>query len=76
MFEMQKCLPLSFFNAQEYYIIHQIEGIELCGHVHRKSMWMVERHVKSLKDLVRRREHLEGYMVEGYMVYQSMVYIS
>jgi hypothetical protein len=37
---------------------------------------MVERHLKSLKELVRQRERPEGSMVEGYMVYQSMVYIS
>jgi hypothetical protein len=48
----------------------------MCGPVHTRSMWMVERHLKSLKDLVRQRAHLEGSMVEGYMVYESMVYIS
>jgi hypothetical protein len=37
---------------------------------------MVERHLKSLKALVRQRPHPEGYMVDGYMVYESMVYIS
>jgi hypothetical protein len=36
---------------------------------------MVERHLKSLKALVRQRAHPKGSMVEGYMVYQSMVYI-
>ena len=39
-------------------------------------MWMVKRHLKSLKDLVRKRACLEDSMVEGYMVYQLMVYIS
>jgi hypothetical protein len=37
---------------------------------------MVERHLKSLKALVRQREVPKGSMVEGYMIYQSMVYIS
>jgi hypothetical protein len=37
---------------------------------------MVERHLKSLKALVRQRACPEGSMVEGYMVYESMVYIS
>ena len=37
---------------------------------------MVERKLKSLKDLVRQRACPEGSMVEGYMVYQCMVYIS
>jgi hypothetical protein len=73
---MQQYLPPTFFNAQEHYLIHQVEEIELCGPVHTRSMWMVERQLKSLKAFVRQRAHSEGSMVEGYMVYQCMVYIS
>jgi hypothetical protein len=76
MCEMQKYLPPSFFNAQEHYLIHQVEEIEMCGPVHTRSIRMVERHLKSLKALVRQRARLEGSMVEGYMVHESMVYIS
>ena len=75
MCEMQKYIPPTFFNAQ-HYLIHQVEDIEMCGPVHTRSMWMVERHLKSLKALVRQRACLESFMVEGYMVYESMVYIS
>jgi hypothetical protein len=64
------------FNAQVNYLIHQVEDIEMCGPVHTRSMWMVERHLKSLKALVRQISHLEGSMVDGYMVYESMLYIS
>ena len=73
MCEMQKYLPPGLFNAQEHYLIHQVEEIELCGHVHARSMWMVERHLKSLKAFVRQRERHEGSMVQVYMVYQSIV---
>jgi hypothetical protein len=76
MCEIQKYIPPTFFNAQEHYLIHQVEEIEICGPIHTRSMWMVERHLKSLKALLRQRERPEGSMVEGYMVYQSMVYIS
>jgi hypothetical protein len=48
----------------------------MCGPIHTRSMWMVERHLKSLKDFIRQRASPEGSMVEGYMVYQSLVYIS
>ena len=53
MCEMQKCLPPTFFNAQERYLIHQVEEIELCGPVQARSMWMVERHLKFMKGLVQ-----------------------
>jgi hypothetical protein len=73
---MQQYLPPTFFDAQEHYLIHQVEEIELCGPVHIRSMWMVERQFKSLKASVRQRAGLEGSMVEAHMVYQCMVYIS
>jgi len=76
MCEMQKFLPSSFFNSQEHYLIHQVEEIELCGPTHARSMWMVERHLKFMKALVRQRARHEGSMVEGYMVFQTMVYIA
>ena len=76
MCEMQKHLPLRFFNAQEHYLIHQVEEIELCGPMHPRSMWMVGRHLKFMKGLVRQRARDEGSMMEGYMVYQNMLYVS
>jgi hypothetical protein len=76
MCEMQKYILPTFFNAQEHYLIHQVEEIEICGPIHTRSMWMVERHLKSLNALVRQRARPEGFMVEGYMVYKSTVYIS
>ena len=74
MCQMQRFLPLAFFNAQEHYLIHQVEEIELC--VHSRSMQMVERHLKFLKGLVRQRANPEGSMVEGYMVYKNIMFIS
>ena len=73
---MQKNIPSTFFNAQKHYLIHQVEEIELCGPIHTSSMWMVERQLKPLKDLVRQRVRPKGSMVEGCMLYQCMVYIS
>ena len=76
MCEMQKYLPMTFYSAQEHYLIHHIKDTKICGPIHTRSMWMVERHLKSMKALVGQRECPEGSMVEGYMAYQSMVYIS
>ena len=72
---MKRYLPLTFFNRKEHYLIHQFTEIEKCGPVHTRSMWMVERHLKSLKDLVGKRASPQGSMVEGYMVYQTTDYI-
>ena len=75
MCEMKKHLPSEFFNAQEQYLTHQVDEIELCGPMHSRSMWMVERQLKFMKGLVRQRTHVEGYMMEGYTVYQNMLYV-
>ena len=66
MCEMKKCLLQPFFNAQEHYLIHQVEKIELCRPVQTRSMWMFERHLKFIKGMVRQRAHPEGSMVEGW----------
>ena len=68
MCEMKKHPPSAFFNVHEHYLIHQVEDIELCGHVHSRSMWMVERHLKFMKGLVRQRARVEGSFMEGYMI--------
>ena len=60
MCEMKKCLPSTFFNAQENYLIYQVEDIELCGPVQTRSMWMVVRHLKFVKGLVQKRACLES----------------
>ena len=73
-----KCISIylqHFFSAQEHYVIHQVEDIELCGPVHSRSMWMVERNLKFMKGLVRQWKHAEGSIMEGYMVYQNMLYV-
>jgi hypothetical protein len=62
MCELQKYLPSTFFNAQEHYLIHQVEEIEICGPIHTRSMWMVERHLKALKYFVRQRLCPKGSM--------------
>ena len=76
MCQMQQYLLRPFFNAQENYLIHQFAEIELCGPIHTRSMWMVERQLKSMKAFVRQRARPDGSMVEGYMVYQCTVFIS
>ena len=46
------------------------------GPVRSRSMWMVERHLKFMKALVRQRACADGSMMEGYMLYQKMLYVS
>jgi hypothetical protein len=36
MCEMKNYIPPTFVNAQEQYLIHQVEEIEICGLVHTR----------------------------------------
>ena len=35
MCEIQNYIPPTFFNAQEHYLLHQVEEIEICGRSHK-----------------------------------------
>ena len=48
----------------------------MCGPVLSRSMWMVERHLKFMKGLVRQRARAEGSMMDRYRVYQNILYDS
>ena len=76
MCDIQMYFPPSFFNSQEHYLVHLVEEIEQCGPIHIRTMWLVERYMKVLKQFVRQRARPEGSMVEGYMVFQTMVHLS
>ena len=76
MCDIQMCFPPSFFNSQEHYLVHLVEEIEQCGPIHIRTMWLVERYMKVLKQFVRQKARPEGSIVEGYMVFQEMVHLS
>ena len=69
MCDIQMCFPPRFFNSQEHYLVHLVEKIEQCGPIHIRTMWLVERYMKVLKQFVRKKARLEGSIVEGYMVF-------
>ena len=73
---MQKYLLPAFFNAQQYCLIHQVKEIEKCRLIHTRSMSMVERHLKSLKTLVRQKTCHKNSITKRYMVYQLVIYIT
>ena len=65
---MEKEFPLGFFNIMTHLMIHLVEEVFICGPVHTRRMYPMERYMKSLKDFVRTKARPEGSMAEGYMM--------
>ena len=65
MFEKE--LPTSFMDLQVHLLIQIVDEVELVGVVSCRVIFFIERYMKKLKGFVRKREKLEGSMVEGYI---------
>jgi hypothetical protein len=62
---LEKEFPPGFFNIMAHLIIHLAEELFICGLVHTRWMYPIERYMKSLKDYVRTKARPEGSMAEG-----------
>ena len=76
MSDMQKYFPASFFNVQEHYIVNILHGIEMCGPVQTRRMFIVERYLKVLKKIVKQKAHPEGSKLQKYLFFKSTVYLT
>ena len=65
---LKKEFPLGFFNIMTHLIIHLAEELFICGPVHTRWMYPMERYMKFLKDYVHTKARPEGSMAEGYMM--------
>jgi len=56
--------PPTFLNVMAHLPV--VKQLFLCGPVHCRWMYPIERYMKTLKDYVRTYAHLEGIIAEGY----------
>ena len=74
MIKLEYALPPSFFDCQIHLLVHLVEEVELCGPVHCRWMYWLERYMQVLKGYIRNRARPEGSMAEGYLAAESMFY--
>jgi hypothetical protein len=55
-------------------MIHLVEELYICGPMHCRWMYPVERYLKTLKDYIRTYARLEASMVEGYAMSETLGY--
>jgi hypothetical protein len=53
-------------------IIHLVEELDLCGPVHTRWMYPIERYMKALKGYVRNMARPEGSMTTWYTIEEAL----
>ena len=74
MFEKE--LPTSFMDSLVHILIHLVDKFKLVEVVSCCWMFFLERYMKKLKVLFKKRKKNDGSMVEGYILYESFYYAS
>ena len=69
---LEKEFPPSFFDPMTHLLVHLVEELDLCGHVHSRWMYAMERYMKALKGFVRNKARPEGGMAEGYAIQEAL----
>jgi hypothetical protein len=66
MRQLEMCLPPSFFDTMEHYMIYLAYQIFVLGPSYIHYMYPYEHHMVVMKDYVCNHVHPEGSMIEGY----------
>ena len=69
---LEKEFPPTFLNVMTHLPIHLVEQLFICGPVHCRWMYPIERYMKTLKDYVRTLAHPEGSIAEGYRMEDTL----
>lgn len=69
---LEKELPPSFHDIMTHLLIHLVEELFICGPVHSRWMYPIERYMKTLKDFVRTFARPEGSMAKGYAMEDTL----
>ena len=62
----------AFFDVMTHLLVHLVEELDICGPVHVRWMYPMERYLKTLKGYVRNRARPEASMAEGYAIDEAL----
>ncbi|KAL3698522.1 hypothetical protein R1sor_012598 [Riccia sorocarpa] len=71
---LAQALPPSFFVGQTHWVLHLVREVGICGLVHNRWMYFVERYMRVLNEFIRQNVKMEGSIAEGYLVMEDMFY--
>jgi hypothetical protein len=68
IFSIEKVFPLAMFDVMTHLVVHLVDKLDICGLVHTRWMYPIERFMKVLKGYVRNMAWAKGSMVNGYSI--------
>jgi hypothetical protein len=71
---LEKWFPPTFMNIVSHLPIHLVEELYMCGPMHTRWMYPMERYMKTLKDYVRTYARPEASIAEGYAMSETLGY--
>jgi hypothetical protein len=71
---LEKSFPPTFMDVMSHLMIHLVEELYICGPMHCRWMYPIERYMKTLKDYVRTYALPEASMAEGYTMTETLGY--
>ena len=74
MLEMH--FPPGFFDIMPHLVIHLVREIDICGPVHSRWCYFVERYLGQLTGYVRDKSKPEAGMASGYMIDESLGFVT
>jgi hypothetical protein len=72
--QLEKVFPLTFTDVMSHLMIQIVEELYICGPMHYRCVYPVERYLKTLKDYMQTYARLEAIMVEGYAMSETLGY--
>ncbi len=72
MANLEKVFPPSFFDMQAHLIAHLVDEVAVCGTVHGRWMYWVERFMGTLKNWVHQRAQPEGSMAARFLITEAL----
>ena len=69
---MELNFPPGFFDIMPHLIVHLVDELEICGPVHARWCYSIERYLGVLTKYVRDKSKPEAGMASGYMIDESL----
>jgi hypothetical protein len=73
---LEMWFPPSFFDIMTHLVLHLVEELDICGHVHARWMYGVERYLGVLKGFVWNWARPEACIATGYAFEESLGFIT
>ncbi|KAL3699108.1 hypothetical protein R1sor_017130 [Riccia sorocarpa] len=70
--KLEHTLPPDYFDSQIHLLVHLVREVSICGPVHGRWMYWLERYMKVMKDDVRQKAKPEGSMAKDHRLGEAM----